>query len=158
MSAVVDQDYGYVQFWRTMHELARLNADVYVGIPTEHGGEVMESGITLAGYAAVNEFGSADGQVPERSFLRSTVDAKARDYAAAITRDMGRIVDGDMGIDTMLGRLGVRVTRDVKRTIRALRDPPNAPSTIRRKGSANPLIDTGRMRQAITYVVKRDRR
>jgi hypothetical protein len=30
---------------------------------------------------------------------------------------------------------------------------PNAPSTIRRKGSSRPLIDTGSMRQAITFVV-----
>lgn len=34
--------------------------------------------------------------------------------------------------------------------------PPNSPETIRRKGSANPLIDTGSMRKAITYVVRED--
>jgi hypothetical protein len=31
--------------------------------------------------------------------------------------------------------------------------PPNAPSTIARKGSDRPLIDTGQLRRAITYVV-----
>lgn len=31
---------------------------------------------------------------------------------------------------------------------------PNAATTIKRKGSAQPLIDTGALRQAITYVVK----
>ena len=31
---------------------------------------------------------------------------------------------------------------------------PNAPSTIRRKGSSKPLIDTGRMRQSVDYVIK----
>lgn len=31
---------------------------------------------------------------------------------------------------------------------------PNAPSTIRRKGSSQPLIDTGSLRAAITYVVR----
>jgi len=30
---------------------------------------------------------------------------------------------------------------------------PNAPSTIRRKGSSRPLIDTGALRQAITSIV-----
>lgn len=34
--------------------------------------------------------------------------------------------------------------------------PPNSPETIRRKGSENPLIDTGSMRKAITYVVRED--
>ena len=32
--------------------------------------------------------------------------------------------------------------------------PPNSPKTIRLKGSNSPLIDTGEMRKAITYVVK----
>jgi hypothetical protein len=33
---------------------------------------------------------------------------------------------------------------------------PNAPSTIKAKGSARPLIDTGALRKAITYVVSDD--
>lgn len=32
--------------------------------------------------------------------------------------------------------------------------PPNAPSTIARKGSDRPLIDTGSLRRAITFVVR----
>jgi len=32
--------------------------------------------------------------------------------------------------------------------------PPNAPTTVKRKGSDKPLIDTGELRKAITYVVK----
>jgi hypothetical protein len=32
---------------------------------------------------------------------------------------------------------------------------PNAPSTIRRKGSSRPLIDTGSLRKAITHVVSK---
>ena len=32
--------------------------------------------------------------------------------------------------------------------------PPNSPRTIKEKGSARPLIDTGAMRKAITYVVR----
>ena len=31
---------------------------------------------------------------------------------------------------------------------------PNSPETIERKGSSNPLINTGEMRKAITYIVK----
>ena len=32
---------------------------------------------------------------------------------------------------------------------------PNAPSTIAKKGSDHPLIDTGLMRQSVHYVVKK---
>lgn len=33
---------------------------------------------------------------------------------------------------------------------------PNSPRTIMRKGSSRPLIDTGAMQEAITYVVRKD--
>ena len=29
-----------------------------------------------------------------------------------------------------------------------------APSTIKRKGSAQPLVDTGALRQSITYIIR----
>ena len=32
---------------------------------------------------------------------------------------------------------------------------PNAPSTIRKKGSSRPLIDTGRMRQSVNFIIRR---
>ena len=32
---------------------------------------------------------------------------------------------------------------------------PNAASTIRRKGSSKPLIDTGRMRQSVNYEIRK---
>ena len=32
---------------------------------------------------------------------------------------------------------------------------PNAASTVRKKGSNKPLIDTGRMRQSVNYVIKK---
>lgn len=32
--------------------------------------------------------------------------------------------------------------------------PPNSPKTIAKKGSSRPLIDTGTLRKAITYVIK----
>jgi len=33
--------------------------------------------------------------------------------------------------------------------------PPNKPSTIRRKGSAQPLIDTGELRKSMTFVIRK---
>lgn len=32
---------------------------------------------------------------------------------------------------------------------------PNAESTIRQKGSSKPLIDSGRMRQSVNYVIQK---
>lgn len=39
----------------------------------------------------------------------------------------------------------------IKEYITELSTPPNAPSTIEKKGSSNPLIDTGRMRNSIDF-------
>jgi hypothetical protein len=40
---------------------------------------------------------------------------------------------------------------DVRKAIRDLDSPPNAESTIKAKGSSNPLIDTGQMINSIRW-------
>jgi hypothetical protein len=160
--SVVDKDSGFRKLVEGLGLLDRYAVDV--GILQDKGGELTEDGdITLAGYASVNEFGSADGRVPERSFLRSTVDENAAKYGDLLTKAMGRatdrIVRGEAApsiIYTELGRVGLRAVRDVKRKIRDLRDPPNSPVTIALKGSSNPLIDTGHMRKSISHRVRKE--
>jgi len=160
---VTDVDHGYDALVRDMRKLRASR--VLVGILQDKGGEMDdEGGITLVGYASVNEFGSEDGRVPERSFLRSTVDRNKNEYADEIKVVLGssvdRVIKGSQGgmlkeIERGLGRLGLRAVRDVKDTIRDLRDPPNAPSTLERKyPGENPLIETGRMRQSIDHKVE----
>ena len=34
---------------------------------------------------------------------------------------------------------------------------PNAPATVKRKGSSQPLIDTGNLRKSITFVIRDDK-
>jgi hypothetical protein len=155
--SVRDIDRGYKALVRALH--ASPKYAVEVGILPEDGAVADEDGITLAGYATVNEFGSADGRVPQRSFLRSTVDENREKYLQMTARAAARslsdsvLAQGDGAVERVLldelGRLGLRGERDVKRKIRDLRDPPNAPMTIKLKGSSNPLIDTGRMRRNI---------
>lgn len=160
---VRDTDRGYKALLRALHASPRYAVEV--GILPDDGAEVVEGGTTLAGYASVNEFGSADGRIPQRSFLRSTLDENRAKYLEIMARGAQRsladevLAQGDGAVERVLrdelGRLGLRAERDVKRKIRDLRDPPNAPVTIARKGSSNPLIDTGRMRNSIrSRVVK----
>lgn len=110
------------------------------------------SGAEVVQYAATNEFGTS--RIPERSFLRSTVREK-RDVYVRLLREAANAILGGAEPSVVMGRIGLRVVRDVRIKITRIRLPPNAPSTIRRKGSSNPLIDTGRMRQSITYVLRR---
>lgn len=108
--------------------------------------------LSLAQIATVNEFGG--GNVPERSFMRSTFDENRSKYQKRLERFLVQVIDGKIDLDRALGLMGTIVVRDVKVKIRDLRDPPNAPLTIKLKGSSNPLIDTGRMRQSIDFEVR----
>ncbi|TMV49365.1 hypothetical protein FE783_12680 [Paenibacillus mesophilus] len=92
-------------------------------------------------------------KIPERSFVRSTFDEQERTWANAIGRLLGQVFHGQISIDTLFERLGLLIVSDIQRTIREINDPPNAPITSSRKKSSNPLIDSGRMRQSVTYRV-----
>lgn len=145
---VKDTDKGYGRFLRSLGSVKA--SMVLVGI---RQGRETEDGQSLALIAATNEFGTADGHIPERSFLRSTVDKNRARYLRELTEVTKAALNGQ-DPSQGLGRLGLRVVADVQMTIRNLMTPPNAPATIAKKGVDNPLIDTGRLRQSIEYEVR----
>lgn len=152
--AVKDTDKGYRETLRTLLSLDGATA-IYVGVRGDAGES--EDGTPLAQVAAANEFGT--DRIPERSFLRSTVDAQQGAYEDLLEQVVTEAVDGGglPALDRGLDRIGLTAVADVQRTMRDLKDPPNAPSTVARKGSDNPLIDTGRLRQSISHEVKREK-
>jgi len=104
--------------------------------------------------AAQNEFGTE--RIPERSFIRATIDENEDRLARARVTLSGRIADGQLQRDAALRLMGVRIQTMIRRKIRTLRTPPNAPATIAKKGSDNPLIDTGEMLRRVTFRVGED--
>lgn len=107
-----------------------------------------EGEYTNAQIGAVHEFGTST--VPERSWLRSNHDKHARKYIARLDKQYARILAGKARVVTSLVAFGERVASDVRRNITAIRTPPLEQSTIDAKGSSNPLIDTGAMRNAVS--------
>ncbi|TBV84864.1 hypothetical protein EW028_23815 [Lysinibacillus sp. OL1] len=109
--------------------------------------------------AAVHEFGITIRKergsivIPERSFLRSTFDEKNSEWAKFVKKQLPKLLDGQMNARTICERLGAKMVGDIQRKLTQLDDPPNAPSTVAQKGSSNPLIDKGGLRQRITYKV-----
>ena len=107
-------------------------------------------GTRVLDVAARNEFG--DRRVPERPFMRIALESLAqgllRDIADEVER--GERVSFSREDAAKIGAIGVN---EIQETITQLDEPPNAPETIRRKGSSNPLIDTGFMRRSVTYRV-----
>jgi len=105
-------------------------------------------------YASVNEYGTKDGRIPARSFIGSTVDEKKRSISAKSVWMQRKLFLGQITLSQALGLMGEHIRNLVDDKIVNLRSPPNKPSTIKKKGSSNPLIDTGRLRQSISYQVK----
>jgi hypothetical protein len=109
--------------------------------------------LTVAQIGFANEFGTVI--IPERSFMRSTIVEKKNEIIALQRELLSKISSGDMQLVTALGLVGEKVSDDVKQKITSIRTPPNSPMTIERKGSSNPLIDTGQLRNSITFEVNR---
>lgn len=127
---------------------------IKVGIIAEKGGgEMTEDGMTLAELGALHEYGGKN--VPERSWLRRTFEEKGdlvKEKQAEICK---MIVMDKTDVRKGLEMLGAWAAAETKKTITHGEPipPPNAPSTIARKGSDRPLVDTGRMVGAISYEV-----
>ena len=146
---IIDRDLGYDDIVDALDDIDGSEIAVFVGF------RALSAGADVIAKAAANEFGTET--IPERSFMRSTVDEEQRVYLDHLERAAGEFADGRQGraVQT-LERLGLRAVGDIQEKIVELRDPPNAPSTIASKGSSNPLIDTGNMRQSVDYLVVLD--
>lgn len=114
-------------------------------------------GTQVAAVAAWNEFGTErNGQqhVPERPFMRNAIAGSENDLLDVLHENVdpeNMVVD-----ERTAGKLGLTLSDAISRSIETLRDPPNAPSTIARKKkdkSANPLVDTGVMKNSVNFKV-----
>ncbi len=92
--------------------------------------------------------------IPARSFIRSTVDENRAKYERLVEKSWNAILDGNTDAKQALVTIGFVVETDVRNKVRNLQDPANAASTVRAKGSENPLVDTGTLLNSIRYVVK----
>lgn len=108
---------------------------------------------SLLEVAAMHEFGAPGANIPQRSFIRGTVDAKAAEIAAKQTALAKQVAEGELDPRVALERLGASVAGMVQTRIAEGIDPPNAPATVAAKGSSTPLIDTGQLRSSITWQV-----
>lgn len=98
-----------------------------------------------------HEFGTEDGHLPERPFIRPVIDRGGKRYVAAI----GKLMQRGKDVQTALGIIGAKIAADIKNyvTIGNNIEPPNNPDTIKAKGSSRPLVDTGQMIGGVTWLV-----
>lgn len=92
--------------------------------------------------------------IPERAFLRTGYDQSKDEIikkAEAILKD---VVGGKMSADQFLEMVGLIMKSRIQDYARDLDSPPNHPYTVERKGSSNPLVNSGDMIGAISYKVE----
>lgn len=104
----------------------------------------------LIAIAVWNHEGTSRG-IPPRRFItaglfksRGQIRAKLRTIAKSIIQTRATMRQG-------LAQVGLAGQDAVQQQISSNMPPPNAPSTVKQKGSASTLIDTGRLRQSISW-------
>lgn len=100
---------------------------------------------TLEEVALWNEFGTET--IPARPFLsRAQKSANARCAKLVKAR-----MDENADIEQIAKEIGIVLQDEIQQQITKGNFVPNAPSTIKRKGSSRPLIDTGNLRQSVHW-------
>ncbi len=134
------------KFEKLLKELGQL--EVRIGIQQ---GETSEDGVDLVDIAMFNELGTV--HIPSRPFLRDSVDANADQINSFLQSMKKELLRGGSAED-VLKKIGVFQKGLIQEQIVKGDFAPNSEATIRRKGSDTPLVDTGRMRQSINYVIQ----
>ncbi|HEV7258939.1 MAG TPA: hypothetical protein VGN82_14255 [Bosea sp. (in: a-proteobacteria)] len=99
-----------------------------------------------------NHLGTSRG-IPPRPFITIAMYKSRREIRAALRKIAKGTVENGTPIAAQLPKLGAYGAGKIQDQIAANTPPPNAPSTIRQKGSSRTLIDTGRMRQSVTWEI-----
>ena len=155
MKSEIVKNFDFSKFRELRSRLEGMaDKEVVVGVTRASAGRDQTGEINNAELLAVHEFGTKDGRIPERAPIRSSMAKHQDKYVATHAENLRKVVRGDMPFDKSLDLLGLRAAADVQQNIRDGDFVPLAQSTIDRKGSSKPLIDSGGMRQAITHEVR----
>lgn len=146
---ITSRGLSFNQLASNAHKLAAKA--INVGVLRTAGKE--KDGTDLVAVAAYNEFGTKN--IPARPFLRIASDKNKAKWERLMAGVANRVVVNQMGIDQARNLLGNQAVGDVQKVIgnRGLLKPNN-PATVKKKGSDAPLIDTGNLRQSISFEVK----
>ncbi len=147
---VVDRDRGLKALLQRITPKASTQPAVDVGV-LEGDGERQygNSEATVMDVALFNEFGTET--IPPRSFLRGWADENEQANIERMRRIGEAVMQGKLpSVEAGLARFGVFAVGSIQKRIADGIPPPNAPSTVAKKGSSTPLVDTGQLRSSIS--------
>lgn len=104
-----------------------------------------DDGTPVAQVVFWQEFGTA--KIPMRPFMRNAIAKNTQKWGDSVKT----FLIGTNDSEKALKMLGEIMRGDIILSLTNLNTPPNAPATIKQKGSSNPLIDTGLLRNSISW-------
>lgn len=81
--------------------------------------------------------------IPERSFLRTGADKHEKDVQKKANEFIADVIAGHVSVETFYEMLALELRGKIQEHARDLDNPVNHPFTVERKGSNNPLVDSG---------------
>lgn len=126
---------------------------VKVGLPSEKiGGKVYGDGTSILQVGIWHEYGTK--HIPMRSFIRAPFVTKREEMNAYVAIQFNNVFENGTDAEIALSRVGVKGMNICKGAFRergfgewkALK-----PATTKGKGSDAPLVDTGVLRNSITW-------
>lgn len=142
---------------KSIRELTKR--EILVGIPSDET-QRKEGTITNAAIGYINEFGSPAKNIPARPFLIPGVQRAEGKIEKRLKKSIEHVLDGSKtGMITQMNAAGLEAQNSVRATINKGIMPELSESTLaarRRRGRTGekPLIDTGQLRNSITYILK----
>ncbi|WP_084054191.1 hypothetical protein [Desulfonispora thiosulfatigenes] len=169
MSIKIQDKNNIPKYKEMLEEL--INQKIEVGIFSDAGSEILM-------IANVNEYGcdikvtpkmraylhsqglhlkrtTKDIKIPERSFIRSGFEDRKKEIYKTAKKLLIRVLSLDIRTNQFFDLVGQYSVDQIQEYLTDLKEPSNHPMTISNKGSSNPLINTGKLRDSITYRVVR---
>jgi hypothetical protein len=123
--------------------------EIAVGFPKGKA-QAYPDGTSVIDVAAWNVYGTKS--IPERNFMALARRGIVKN-CDPLLKELAKLEEG-RGAEALRNAIGEVGKSAIQDAITDLNDPPNAPSTIKAKGSSNPLIDIGHMLNSVTYDVR----
>lgn len=133
------------RYFRDLAQKVRKGGTLKVGFLAN---ATYPDGKLVALIAALNEFGTA--KMPPRPFFRNMVASKSKGWGPAAA---ALLKSTNYDVRVTLMQVGEGIKGQLQQSIASNTPPPDAPSTVARKGHSRTLIDTGHMLNSVAYEV-----
>lgn len=131
--------------------LELVKKEVAVGIPQEKNSK--RGKITNAELLFVHEHGSPVKNIPPRPVLKPAIENNIDKIKFLYEEEFNNLINIKSN-PNFLNELGLFSQNVIRERFTNNDWSPLMEKTIKKKGSTNPLIDTGELRKSITYVVR----